>query len=48
MSRHAFLHQVAEDIREVYKDKRESIVSNTTKKSSRRTKEKQANIISVK
>jgi hypothetical protein len=26
MSRHTFLHQLAEELREVYKDKRESVV----------------------
>jgi hypothetical protein len=28
MSMHAFLHQLAEELREVYKEKRESIVPN--------------------
>jgi hypothetical protein len=26
MSRHAFLHQLAEELREIYKEKRESMV----------------------
>jgi hypothetical protein len=47
-SRHAFLSQLAEELREVHKQKRESMVPNTMKKSSRRTKEKQAKGISVK
>ena len=42
MSRHAFLRQIAEELREVYKENVNLWFQNTTKKSSRRTKEKQA------
>jgi hypothetical protein len=48
-SRHAFLRQLAEELREVYKERNVNLwFQNTMKNSSRRTKEKQAKGISVK
>jgi hypothetical protein len=46
-SRHAFLRQLAEELRQVYKEKRESVVPKHMK-NSYRTKEKQAKGISIK
>ena len=48
MSRHAFLRQIAEELREVYKEKRESMVSKQNKEEQSQDKRKASKSISVK
>lgn len=48
MNRHAFLRQLAEELQEVYKEKRESMVPKHNEDEHHRTKEKKAKGISVK
>ena len=48
MSRHAFLHQIAEELREVYNEKRESMVSKHNKEEQSQDKRKASKGISVK